>query len=271
MINEIKATVNFLQEKGITNPEVGIILGTGLGNLAEEIEVEVEIPYTEIPGFPEATVEFHAGKLIYGSIAGRKVVAMKGRFHFYEGYSMQQIIFPVRVLKLLGIQSLLISNAAGAMNLDWKKGELMLITDHINKFPDHALHGANIEELGTRFPDMSEAYNKGFRSALRQIANRENITLHEGVYITAQGPMLETAAEYRYLKIAGGDAVGMSTVPEVIAANHMGLPVAAISVLTDECDPDNLQPVDIEDIIEVAGKAEKKLTTLFVGLIKGMK
>jgi len=271
MINEIKATAEFLRSKGITNPEIGIVLGTGLGNLADEIEVIQEVPYSDIPGFPEATVEFHAGKLIYGTIADRKVLAMKGRYHFYEGYSMHQIVFPIRVMKLLGIEALLISNAAGSMNLDWKKGELMMISDHINKFPAHALNGANIEELGTRFPDMSEAYNKGFRSALRQISSRENITLHEGVYITAQGPMLETPSEYRYLKIAGGDAVGMSTVPEVIAANHMGIPVAAISVLTDECDPDNLKPVNIEEIIAVAGKAEKKLTTLFVELIKELK
>ncbi|MFT7613459.1 MAG: purine-nucleoside phosphorylase [Parvicellaceae bacterium] len=271
MIDEIKTTADFLRSKGITNPEIGVVLGTGLGNLAEEIDVIAEVPYSEIPGFPEATVEFHAGKLIYGSIANRKVLAMKGRYHFYEGYTMHQIVFPIRVMKMLGIESLLISNAAGSINLDWKKGDLMMISDHINLFPAHALNGANIDELGTRFPDMSEAYNKGYRSALRQIARRENITLHEGVYITAQGPMLETPSEYRFLKIAGGDAVGMSTVPEVIAANHMGLPVAAISVLTDECDPDNLKPVSIEEIIAVAGKAEKKLTTLFVGLIKEMK
>ncbi len=268
MIEEIGTTAQFLRDKGISKPEIGIVLGTGLGNLAERIDVDIEVPYSEIPGFPEATVEFHAGKLIYGKIEGKQVLAMKGRYHYYEGYSMQQIVFPIRVMKLLGVSVLLISNAAGCMNLDWEKGDLMLISDHINKFPDHPLNGPNVEELGTRFPDMSNAYDKELRSALRQIAIRENITLREGVYATAQGPMLETAAEYRYLKKVGGDVVGMSTVPEVIAANHMGIPVAAVSVLTDECDPENLHPVDIADIIAVAGKAEKKLTTLFVELIK---
>lgn len=268
MRNEVKKTVSFLQEKGISEPEIGIILGTGLGNLATKIQVEIEVPYAEIPGFPEATVEFHAGKLIYGTIEGKKVLAMKGRYHFYEGYTMQQVTFPVRVMKLLGISTLLISNAAGCMNLEWKKGELMLISDHINKFPEHPLNGPNESEWGTRFPDMSNAYDKDLRSTVRQIAIRESITLHEGVYATAQGPMLETPSEYRYLRKVGGDAVGMSTVPEVIVANHMELPVVAISVLTDECDPDNLKPVNIEEIIAVAGEAEKDLTKLFVELIK---
>lgn len=268
MMEDIEATAGFLKQRGISDPEIGIILGTGLGNLATRINVEIEVLYSEVPGFPEATVEFHEGKLIYGTLEGKKVLAMKGRYHFYEGYSMQQIVFPIRVMKLMGIKALLISNAAGSMNPAWKKGELMMINDHINKLPSHPLNGPNLSELGTRFPDMSEAYNKEFRSTLRHIANRENITLREGVYVTAQGPMLETAAEYRYLRKVGGDAVGMSTVPEVIAANHMGLPVAAISVLTDECDPDNLKPVNIEEIIKVAGEAEKHLTTLFVEMIK---
>jgi len=193
---------------------------------------------------------------------------MQGRFHAYEGYTMEQIVFPVRVLKLLGIETLLISNAAGAMNLDYKKGDLMLITDHINKFPLNPLLGKNENELGTRFPDMSEPYSEELGEKLLSIASEEGITLNKGVYISAEGPMLETPAEYRMLRILGGDAVGMSTIPEIIAANHMLLPCCAVSVLTDECDPDNLHPVKIEDIIAIAAKAEKKLTLLFENLIK---
>jgi purine-nucleoside phosphorylase len=268
MLKEIKETTDFLQEKGITEPQVGIVLGTGLGNLTTKIEVELEIPYEEIPHFPVATVEFHTGKLIYGTIRGKKVVAMQGRFHYYEGYSMQQIVFPIRVMKLLGIKQLLLSNAAGAMNLDFKKGNLMAITDHINLLPSNPLLGANIDELGPRFPDMSETYSKTLNKQLAFIAATEKIELHQGVYVSVMGPMLETPAEYRYLRNIGADAVGMSTVPEVIAARHMGLPCCAISVLTDECDPDNLVPVNIEEIIAVAGKAELKLTTLFVNLIE---
>lgn len=257
----------FLKSKGITAPQTGIILGTGLGNLAAEISSELEIPYSEIPHFPEATVEFHAGKLIYGKLAGRQVLAMKGRFHFYEGYSMQQLVLPVRVMKLLGISELLISNAAGGINLHYKKGDLMLITDHINMQPGNPLIGANVDDWGPRFPDMSTPYSATLNKKLLGIATKEYITLHEGVYVAVAGPMLETRAEYRQLRGMGADAVGMSTVPEVIAACHMGLPVAAISVITDECDPDNLKPVAIEEIIAVAAKAELKLTTLFRTLV----
>lgn len=271
MIQEARKTAQFLQDKGITQPQIGIILGTGLGNLATKIEVDIAVPYSEIPGFPEATVEFHAGQLIYGQIEGVQVLAMKGRYHFYEGYSMQEITFPVRVMKLLGIEQLLISNAAGCLNMEWNKGDLMLISDHINKFPEHPLIGPNENEFGTRFPDMSNAYDKALRSTTRQLATENHITLREGVYGSAQGPMLETAAEYRYLQRIGADAVGMSTVPEVIVACHMQLPVVAVSVLTDMCDPEHLQPVNIEDIIEVAGEAEKELTTLFVALIQALK
>lgn len=266
MINKIKETANFLAEKGINKASIGIVLGTGLGNLVTEIKIEQEIAYKDIPNFPLSTVEFHSGKLIYGKIAGKQVLAMQGRFHFYEGYSMGEIVFPIRVMKLLGIETLLISNAAGAINTDYKKGDLMLLNDHINLQPN-ALIGPNLNELGTRFPDMSEPYNKTLGSKLTTIAKKEGITLHQGVYASVAGPMLETAAEYRYIHTIGADAVGMSTVPEVIAANHMGLPCIAISVLTDECDYNNLQPINIEEIIAVAGKAEKKLSLLFKELI----
>lgn len=265
---KLKESVEHLRMKGITEPETGIVLGTGLGKMADAIEVEAEVPYAEIPHFPEATVEFHAGKLIYGDLDGRKVLAMKGRFHYYEGYGMDQLVFPVRVMKLLGIQELLISNAGGAMNLDMKKGQLMLIEDQINLLPSNPLIGANIEELGPRFVDMSEPYDREMNERLRKLAKQEGIVLNQGVYVAAQGPMLETAAEYRYMRNIGADVVGMSTVPEVIAARHMGLPCAAITVITDECDPDDLRPIDIDEVIELAGRAEEELIRLYRGLIR---
>lgn len=268
MIDQINETVNFLQEKGFVAPEVGIVLGTGLGKLVGEITIEKELPYSEIPHFPIATVESHSGKLIYGDLNGKKVVAMSGRFHFYEGYTMQQITFPIRVMKYLGVQNLLLSNAAGAMNLDFPKGSLMLIDDHINLQPDNPLIGKNDDKIGSRFPDMSQPYGKELNTKLKQVAQETSIDLKEGVYVAVSGPNLETRAEYRFLRMIGGDVVGMSTVPEVIVANHMGLPCAAISVLTDECDPDNLHPVDIADIIEVATKAEEKLIILIKALMK---
>ena len=264
---QVKQTTEFLKSKGILNAQVGIILGTGLGNLATKIDPILEISYQDIPNFPLSTVEFHSGKLIYGNLGGKKVLALQGRFHFYEGYSMQEITFPVRVLKLLGVSTLFISNAAGAINLSFSKGDLMLVTDHINLLPS-PLHGANVEEWGTRFPDMSQPYNNKIGSNIVSIASENEIVLRKGTYVSVQGPMLETAAEYRQLGILGADAVGMSTVPEVIVANHMNLPCVAISVLTDECDPDNLKPIDIQEIIAVAGKAEKKLTILFEEAIR---
>lgn len=259
---QVNAAVSFLQARGIDAPEVGIILGTGLGNLATEIVPEIEVLYSEIPNFPEATVEFHAGKLIYGTLSGRKVLAMKGRFHLYEGYTMQQITLPVRVMKLLGVKWLFISNAAGGMNHTLKKGDLMLIDDHINFQPGNPLIGHNVESWGPRFPDMSRPYSPVLNQHLHTAAAENNINLQEGVYVSVTGPNLETRAEYRFLHRIGADAVGMSTVPEVIVANHCGLPCAAISVITDECDPDTLQPVDISEIIAVAGKAELKLTAI---------
>jgi purine-nucleoside phosphorylase len=268
MLNEIKEATDFLKKHGITQPEVGVILGTGLGNLfVKEIKNPIEVNYNSIPHFPVSTVEFHKGKLIYGEIKGKKVLAMQGRFHYYEGYSMQKITLPVRVMKMLGIKNLLISNAAGNMNLKWKKGQLMLIDDHINLQPDNPLRGENFEVLGPRFPDMSEPYSKKINKLLIKIAKEKKIKLNEGVYVAVIGPNLETRAEYRFLHQIGADAVGMSTVPEVLVANHMGLPCCAVSVLTDDCDPDNLKPAVISEIIEIAGKAEAKLTELYVELI----
>mgnify|MGYP000300739735 CR=1 FL=1 len=268
MIEKIKEAVAYIQSRGADQPQIGIVLGTGLGNLASKIEAEEVIEYGDIPHFPVSTVESHSGKLIYGTLSGKKVLAMQGRFHYYEGYSGAEITFPIRVMKLLGIEKLLISNAAGTVNPDFKKGTLMLIDDHINMIPDNPLRGKNLDELGPRFPDMSQPYNKELNQLLKQIAKEKKITLHEGVYTPVAGPNLETRAEYRYLRKIGTDAVGMSTAPEVIVANHMGLPCCAISVLTDECDPDNLAPVSLEEILEIAGRAEKDLTALYEELIK---
>lgn len=270
MIKYIKETTEYLQEKGFENPEIGIILGTGLGQLLNEIEVLHEVSYNHIPNFPTATVEFHKGKLIYGNLEGKKVVVMQGRFHLYEGYSLQDVTYPVRIMQQLGIKTLLVSNASGAINLNFKKGELMLIDDHINLQGGSPLAFKGVEQLGTRFTDMSAPYDAKLNNQLETIAKENNITLHKGVYASVVGPQLETRAEYRYLKIIGADAVGMSTVPEIIVANHLNLKVAAVSVLTDECDPDNLQPVDIDEIIAMAGKAEPKMILLFKELIKSL-
>jgi purine-nucleoside phosphorylase len=266
MTNKINQTADFLRSKGITSPEIGIVLGTGLGKMVNEIEIDVVLDYADIPNFPVSTVEFHRGRLVYGKLRGRNVLAMQGRFHFYEGYSLQEITFPIRVMKKMGVTTLLLSNAGGAMNLAYKKGDLMLLDDHINMLPANPLTGPNHDEMGPRFPDMSQPYSKVINTKLREIAVEQGIRLHEGVYVAVSGPNLETRAEYRFLRAIGADVVGMSTVPEVIVANHMGLPCAAISVLTDECDPDNLAPADINDIIETAGKAEDKLIRLFVEL-----
>lgn len=268
MAENISDTVKFLQDSGIVKPEICIILGTGLGKLVDHIEIDKSINYEDIPNFPVSTVEFHKGKLIYGKMNGKQVLAMQGRFHFYEGYSMQEITFPIRVMKSLGVKYLLISNAAGAMNLDFKKGSLMLIDDHINLLGDGPLIGPNHNNLGPRFPDMSQPYSNFLNDKLEKIAKDKNIQLHKGVYVAVAGPNLETRAEYRFLKGIGADVVGMSTVPEVIVANHTGLPCAAVSVLTDECDPDNLHPVEIKDILETAAKAEVDLIKLFSELVK---
>jgi len=268
MIKQITKTVDYLKEKGFDNPEVGIILGTGLGKLTDELEVIQEVSYNHIPNFPTATVEFHKGKLIFGKLLNKNVVVMQGRFHIYEGYSLQDVTYPVRVMEKLGIKTLLVSNAAGAINLDFKKGELMLIDDHINLQGGSPLAFKGVEDLGERFTDMSAPYNLDINTKLKAIAKANNIQLHEGVYASVVGPQLETRAEYKMLKIIGADAVGMSTVPEVIVANHLNLKVAAVSVLTDECDPNNLKPVDIGEIIAMANKAEPDMIKLFKELIQ---
>jgi len=263
----IKEAVEFLQTRGFGKPEVGIILGTGLGKIIEDVAVEAEMSYNHIPNFPTATVEFHKGKLIYGELGGKKVVLMQGRFHVYEGYSLQDVTFPVRVMKGLGIKTLLVSNASGAINSSFKKGEIMLIDDHINLQGGSPLAFRGIEKLGERFVDMSAPYDVDMNAKIEAIAKENNINIHKGVYASVVGPQLETRAEYRYLKIIGADAVGMSTVPEIIVANHLKIPVVALSVLTDECDPDNLKPVDIQDIMAQAANAEPQMITLFTQLI----
>ena len=268
MIKEINETVDYLINKGFDNPEIGIILGTGLGQLIHEVEIIHEVSYNHIPNFPTATVEFHKGKLIYGSLEGKKVIIMQGRFHVYEGYSLQDVTYPVRIMNELGIHTLLVSNAAGAVNLKFKKGELMLIEDHINLLGDSPLAFKGVEQLGERFVDMSQPYDKAINLKFEVIAKSNNIKLNKGVYASVVGPQLETKAEYRMLKIIGADAVGMSTVPEIIVANHLKLKATAVSVLTDECDPDNLKPVNISEILEMAEKAEPDMIVLFKELIK---
>jgi purine-nucleoside phosphorylase len=249
-------------------PEIGIILGTGLGGLAEVIEVESAVPYDTIPGFPISTVESHAGRLLLGRLAGRPVVAMQGRFHRYEGYGLDQVTFPVRVMRALGAGFLLVSNACGGMNPLWQPGDLMLIADHINLLGDNPLIGINDEALGPRFPDMSEPYDAGLRAIARQAAVDLQVTLREGVYVGIPGPNLETRAEYRMLRTIGGDVVGMSTVPEVIVANHAGMRVMGVSIITDQCLPDALEAASIERIIAVAKKAEPSLTRLVTRVVE---
>lgn len=268
MLNRLEETVEWLRARGISAPEIGIVLGTGLGDLARHIEVEKEFSYNVVPNFPIATVEYHFGKLIYGKIEGKQVLACQGRFHYYEGHSIDDVVLPVRVMKMLGVKYVLLSNAAGAVNLSYEKGSLMLVDDHINLQPENPLRGENIEELGPRFPDMSQPYSKKLNILLKQIAASKNIHLNEGVYASVQGPNLETRAEYRMLRMLGADAVGMSTVPEVIACNHMSLPCCCLSVITDQCDPDNLKPITVEEIIAIALKSEAVLSELYIELIK---
>jgi purine-nucleoside phosphorylase len=271
MLESISNTTDYIKKRiGDFEPEAGIILGTGLGALVNEIEVEKQLMYSNIPDFPMSTLEFHSGKLIFGTLGGKKVVAMQGRLHYYEGYTMQQITFPVRVMKMLGIKTLFVSNASGSLNPAIKKGDLMIIEDHINLQPMNPLIGRNDAELGPRFPDMSEPYRHDLIEKGLAIAKTNNITCHKGVYVAVTGPNLETRAEYKYLRVIGGDIVGMSTVPEVIVANHMGLPVFAISVITDEGFPEVLKPVSLEEILAVAREAEPKLTVILKELIAGL-
>lgn len=268
MSNEIKAAKEFIENKGVRNPEIAIILGTGLGLLVDELDIEVSISYAEIPHFPEAAGSFHNGRLIYGSLTGKKVLVMHGRFHYYEGYSLQHITFPVRVMQSLGIETLLISNACGAVNLDFKPASLMIIDDHINMLPGNPLIGNNDSKLGPRFVDMSEPYDRLLIEKMHDIALKNKISINKGVYVAWTGPSLETRAEYRFIKLIGADVVGMSTVPEVIVARHMGMKVAAISVITDSCDPDHLQPLDMDDILNNAAIAERDLIVIFKELVR---
>lgn len=267
---QLEKSCQYLRNKGFENPEIGIVLGTGLGRLIEHIESGIVAHYHNIPFFPLATVEFHSGKLIYGTLEDKKVVVMQGRFHVYEGYEFDEVAYPIRVMQELGIEKLFISNAAGAINLNFKKGDLMLIEDHINLQGGSPLAFKNVASFGVRFVDMSEPYDMAMCEKIKKIARYENIVLHNGVYASVIGPQLETKAEYRMLKTIGADAVGMSTVPEVIVANHLNLSVIAVSVLTDECDPDNLEPVHISEIIKVAEETEPKMIKLFMELIKDL-
>ena len=267
MYEKIKQSADFIKSKGVKEPVVGIILGTGLGGLVNDIDIALSIDYEDIPNFPVSTVESHSGKLIYGELSGKKVLVMSGRFHYYEGYSLQQVTFPVRVMKLLGIETLLVSNACGGINPAFKPASLMIIDDHINMIPDNPLVGENINKLGPRFVDLSRPYTPSLIEKMEKIAAKRNIEINKGVYVAWIGPSLETRAEYRFIKVMGADVVGMSTVPEVIVANHMNMKVAAVSVVTDLCDPDNLQPVEIEHILNNAAIAEKDLIAIFRDLV----
>ena len=266
MLKKIKESAEFLQKQTAYNPEVGIILGTGLGGLVNEINIEHSISYEEIPNFQTSTVEGHSGRLIFGRLGGKQVIAMQGRFHFYEGYTMEKVTFPVRVMKLLGINNLIVSNASGGVNPDYKVGDLMILSDHINLIPN-PLIGKNITELGPRFPDMSDAYCPNLITKAELIAKTNNISLKKGVYIALTGPTLETPAEYKYMRIIGGDTVGMSTAPEVIIARHMDIPCFAMSVITDLGVPGKIKKVTHEEIQAVSEVAEPKLTLIIKELI----
>lgn len=265
---QIQEAVAFIRQQTPFQPDVAIILGTGLGALGKEVKVTAAIPYDQIPHFVTSTVETHHGQLLLGELGGKKVVVMSGRFHRYEGYTLQQITFPVRVMRALGAKTLLVSNAAGGMNRLFQAGDLMVIADHINLMGDNPLIGPNDDALGVRYPDMSQPYDRALVKLAKSIALEEKITLHQGVYAAMTGPCLETAAEYRMLQVIGADAIGMSTVPEVIVAVHAGFKVLAISVITDRCIPDTLEPADVATIIRIAGEAEPRLTKLMKLLIQ---
>jgi len=262
--------VAYIQSKTEMRPEYLVILGTGLGDLVKKITVIDSISYKDIPHFPVSTVESHAGRLLFGELGGKQVVAMQGRFHFYEGYTMQQIVFPVRVLQANGAKTLIVSNAAGGMNPLFKKGDVMCINDHINLIGDNPLMGPNDDVLGPRFPDMSQPYSYKLRNSAEKIALEQGIRLQHGVYVAVSGPNLETKAEYRFLRNLGADVVGMSTVPETIAAVHMGMSVLGFSVITDECFPDALEPVQMADILAAADIAQPKMTKLIVGVLESL-
>ena len=268
--DRIAESVAFIRSQARTEPEIGVILGTGLGALADDVEKEAVIPYEEIPHFPTSTLSFHAGRLILGTLNGKRLVAMEGRSHHYEGYTLKQITFPVRVMRALGAQTLIVSTACGAMNSQFQAGDIMLITDHINLFGDNPLIGPNDDELGPRFPDMCEAYSRELIALAEQVALEEQIRVQRGIYAAMTGPSLETAAEYRFLRIIGADVVGMSAVSEVIVAVHTGMKVLGLAVVTDICLPDHLEKADIEGIIRIAEEAEPKLTTLIRQVVERM-
>ncbi len=270
MLERIEETLEYLRERVGREIEAGIILGSGLGNLATKINSELEIPYSEIPNFPVSTVKGHKGQLVFGQLAGKSVVAMQGRFHFYEGYNMQELSFPVRVLNGLGIKLLILSNAAGGMNPDFQVGDIMLIRDHINLFPTNPLMGKNDDRVGPRFPDMSEPYNLNYLKIAEEVARNLKIDVKKGVYAGLSGPCFETPAEYNYLRIIGADAVGMSTVPEVIVARHSGLSVFAASVITDLGVTGVVESISHEDVLKAAKNAEPKLTAIIEGLLKNI-
>ncbi len=271
LISNINETLEVIRKFTTEKYPVGIILGTGLGGLVKEIEVKHQINYEDLPHFPISTVESHRGKLIFGTVNGKNVVAMQGRFHYYEGYSMQQITYPVRVMKYLGVETLLVSNACGGMNPHYRRGDVMIMVDHINMLGDNPLIGKNEDELGPRFPDMSEPYNYELIELAENIALENKIKVQKGVYVAVPGPNLETRAEYRFLRATGADVVGMSTIPENIVANHMGMKVLGISIVTDECFPDSLKPVNVEEIIASAMQAEPQMTLIMKELIKRLK
>lgn len=266
-LDQIQDAVSFIKKLYPADVPIGIILGTGLGNLGNQIDVELEIDYKDIPHFPISTVESHSGKLIFGTLSGKKVVAMKGRFHYYEGYSMKEVTFPVRVMKKLGVKTLLVSNACGGLNPAQEVGEVMIITDHINLFTENPLRGKNYDELGPRFPDMSDAYSKDLISKAMKIGEKHGIKLHQGVYAGVEGPNLETPAEYKYLRIIGGDAVGMSTVPEVLVARHSGIQVFGISAITDMGVEGRIHKVELADVLAAAGKAEPVMSLVMRELV----
>lgn len=267
MLKRIKETIDFLEKEGSFSPEVGIILGTGLGGLVDEIEIHKTIPYVSIPNFPVSTVEGHLGQLIFGMMNGKKIVAMQGRFHYYEGYTMQELTFPVRVMKYLGIKTLILSNASGGVNPDFSVGDIMVIEDHINLMKDNPLIGKNEEAIGTRFPDMSHSYDPDLIKITMKIADDHGIKLQRGVYAAVSGPTFETPAEYKYIRTIGADAVGMSTVPEVIAARHMGLKCFAISVISDLGVPGKIVQVSHKEVIQAASAVEPKMTKIIRELL----
>jgi len=267
MIERIKETADFLKKAQSLEPKTGIILGTGLGGLVKEITIEKTIPYHQIPNFPVSTVEGHQGQLIFGTIKGKPVMAMQGRFHFYEGYTMQEVTFPVRVMKLMGIETLIVSNASGGLNPDYKVGDIMIINDHMNMFGTNPLIGKNINELGTRFPDMSQPYSHELIAKALDIAKKESIELKQGVYVGTAGPTFETPAEYKYFRTIGGDAVGMSTVPEVIVARHMNMTCFGVSIITDSGVPGQIVEISHEEVQQVAAAAEPKMTKIIAELV----